>query len=86
MASESDRPAHELKDLGYEQVLGDIDATIDAAEQRLFEVTAKHLIDDLEWERLRPPRHPGHPTSNFDRNISAIYWPDPDTGMRAAWL
>ncbi len=37
MASEPDRPAHELKDLGYEQVLGDIDATIDAAEQRLFE-------------------------------------------------
>ena len=36
MASESDRPAHELKDLGYEQVLGDIDATIDAAEHSLF--------------------------------------------------
>ena len=32
----------ELKDLGYEQVLGDIDATIDAAEQRLFEVTDEH--------------------------------------------
>ena len=44
MASEPNRPAHELKDLGYEQVLGDIDATIDAAEQRLFEVTDEHRL------------------------------------------
>ena len=36
MASEPDRPAHDLKDLGYEQVLGDIDATIDVAEHSLF--------------------------------------------------
>ena len=43
MASEPDRPAHELKDLGYEQVLGDIDATIDAAEQRLFVVSGGHV-------------------------------------------
>lgn len=74
--------AHELRDLGYEQILGDIATTLDTAETALFQVTDEHRGATRRGVQ-RPRELLGDYLDTLEQRCQSD---DPITGLPTGWL